>query len=129
VQAASRLLKEEKTFSKTNVTSLDWNSYPILRFAETPAVTSIVVQRRADYSFALIPAQRKWSVDRCALDGGELRREGERRELRQNHRAERRGRSREAASRALKLPHTQAPACFPISPTHLRAHGKPHTRG
>ena len=45
VQAASRLLKEEVTFSKTNVTSLDWNSYPILRFAETPAVTSIVVQR------------------------------------------------------------------------------------
>jgi nicotinate dehydrogenase subunit B len=45
VQAASRLLKEEVTFSKTNVTSLDWNSYPILRFAETPAVTPIVVQR------------------------------------------------------------------------------------
>jgi len=45
VQAASRLLKEEVTFSKTGVTSLDWNSYPILRFAETPAVTSIVVQR------------------------------------------------------------------------------------
>jgi len=45
VQAASRTLKEEVTFSNTNVTSLDWNSYPILRFGETPAVTSIVVQR------------------------------------------------------------------------------------
>jgi nicotinate dehydrogenase subunit B len=45
VQAASRLLKEEVTFSRTNVTSLDWNSYPILRFAETPAVTPIIVQR------------------------------------------------------------------------------------
>jgi nicotinate dehydrogenase subunit B len=45
VQAASRTLKEEVTFSKTNVTSLDWNSYPVLRFGETPAVTSIVVQR------------------------------------------------------------------------------------
>ena len=45
VQAASRILKEEVTFSKTNVTSLDWNSYPILRFGETPAVTAIVVQR------------------------------------------------------------------------------------
>ncbi len=45
VQAASRLLKEEVTFSSTNVTSLDWNSYPILRFAEAPAVTAIVVQR------------------------------------------------------------------------------------
>jgi CO/xanthine dehydrogenase Mo-binding subunit len=45
VQAASRTLKEEVTFSKTNVTSLDWNSYAILRFGETPAVTPIVVQR------------------------------------------------------------------------------------
>jgi nicotinate dehydrogenase subunit B len=45
VQAASRTLKEEVTFSKTNVTSLDWNSYPILRFGEAPAVTSVVVQR------------------------------------------------------------------------------------
>jgi nicotinate dehydrogenase subunit B len=45
VQAASRTLKEAVTFSTTNVTSLDWNSYPILRFGETPAVTAIVVQR------------------------------------------------------------------------------------
>ena len=45
VQAASRTLKEEVTFSTTNVTSLDWKSYPILRFAESPAVTPIVVQR------------------------------------------------------------------------------------
>ena len=45
VQATSRMLKEEVTFSNTNVTSLDWNSYPILRFAECPAVTPIVVQR------------------------------------------------------------------------------------
>jgi len=28
------MLKEEVTFNKTNVTSLDWNSYPILRFEE-----------------------------------------------------------------------------------------------
>jgi CO/xanthine dehydrogenase Mo-binding subunit len=45
VQAASRTLKEEVTFSATGVTSLDWKSYPILRFGETPAVTPIVVQR------------------------------------------------------------------------------------
>jgi nicotinate dehydrogenase subunit B len=44
-QATSRVLKEELTFSKTNVTSLDWNSYPILRFGEHPTVTPIVVQR------------------------------------------------------------------------------------
>lgn len=45
VQATSRMLKEEVTFNRTNVTSLDWNSYPILRFEECPAVTPIVVQR------------------------------------------------------------------------------------
>ncbi|MGH9717158.1 MAG: molybdopterin cofactor-binding domain-containing protein [Candidatus Acidiferrales bacterium] len=45
VQATSRLLKEEVTFNKTNVTSLDWNSYPILRFEECPEVTPIAVQR------------------------------------------------------------------------------------
>jgi hypothetical protein len=32
-------------FEKTGVTSLDWVSYPILRFAEHPDVVPIVVQR------------------------------------------------------------------------------------
>lgn len=45
VQTASRMLKEEVTFNATNVTSLDWNTYPILRFEECPEVTPIVVQR------------------------------------------------------------------------------------
>jgi nicotinate dehydrogenase subunit B len=44
-QATSRVLKEEVTFNKTNVTSLDWGSYPVLRFGEHPAITPIVVQR------------------------------------------------------------------------------------
>lgn len=45
VQSVSRVLKEEVTFNKTGVTSLDWNSYPVLRFAEHPEVVPIVVQR------------------------------------------------------------------------------------
>jgi CO/xanthine dehydrogenase Mo-binding subunit len=45
VQAASRMLKEEVMFDRTSVTSLDWNSYPILRFEECPNVTPIVIQR------------------------------------------------------------------------------------
>ncbi len=45
VQTASRMLHEEVTFNTTNVTSLDWATYPILRFAETPAVTPVIVQR------------------------------------------------------------------------------------
>jgi CO/xanthine dehydrogenase Mo-binding subunit len=45
VQTVSRMLKEEVMFNTTNVTSLDWNSYPILRFEECPEVTPVVVQR------------------------------------------------------------------------------------
>ena len=45
VQTASRMFHEEVTFSRTNVTSLDWASYPILRFEECPQVTPVLVQR------------------------------------------------------------------------------------
>jgi nicotinate dehydrogenase subunit B len=44
-QAASRMLKEEVTFRPEGVTSVDWASYPVLRFAEHPNCTPIVVQR------------------------------------------------------------------------------------
>jgi CO/xanthine dehydrogenase Mo-binding subunit len=45
VQTASRMLKEEVKFDQTGVTSLDWASYPTLRFDECPEVTPVVVQR------------------------------------------------------------------------------------
>jgi CO/xanthine dehydrogenase Mo-binding subunit len=45
VQTASRMLHEEVTFNERGVTSLDWASYPILRFQDCPEVTPIVVQR------------------------------------------------------------------------------------
>ena len=45
IQATSRVLKEEVTFDHSGVTSLDWVSYPILRFAEHPNVMPVVVQR------------------------------------------------------------------------------------
>jgi nicotinate dehydrogenase subunit B len=41
----SLALKEEVHFNQTGVTSLDWNGYQTLRFAEDPAVTPIVVQQ------------------------------------------------------------------------------------
>jgi CO/xanthine dehydrogenase Mo-binding subunit len=50
VQTASRMFHEEVTFSRTNVTSLDWASYPILRFEECPKVTPVVVQRMNERS-------------------------------------------------------------------------------
>ncbi|HEY2843494.1 MAG TPA: molybdopterin cofactor-binding domain-containing protein, partial [Bryobacteraceae bacterium] len=45
VQCCSRVLKEEVKFDQTGVTSLDWSTYPILRFDECPEVTAVVVQR------------------------------------------------------------------------------------
>jgi CO/xanthine dehydrogenase Mo-binding subunit len=45
VQGCSRALLEEVRFTKVRSTSLDWNSYPILRFKDSPNVTTVVVQR------------------------------------------------------------------------------------
>jgi CO/xanthine dehydrogenase Mo-binding subunit len=45
MQGVSRTLIEELRFSKTNVTSIDWASYPTLRFRDAPAVTPVIVQR------------------------------------------------------------------------------------
>jgi nicotinate dehydrogenase subunit B len=50
VQAASRILMEEVRFNQTNVTSLDWGSYPMLRFAEAPKVTAIAISRPEERS-------------------------------------------------------------------------------
>jgi nicotinate dehydrogenase subunit B len=50
IQATSRVLKEEVTFDNTGVTSVDWASYPMLRFAEHPDVTPVVVQRMEEPS-------------------------------------------------------------------------------
>ena len=45
IQATSRMLKEEVAFDNVGVTSVDWVSYPVLRFAEHPNCTAVVVQR------------------------------------------------------------------------------------
>jgi len=45
IQATSRMLFEEVQFSKSEVTSTDWITYPILRFGQHPEVTPIIVKR------------------------------------------------------------------------------------
>jgi nicotinate dehydrogenase subunit B len=44
IQTVSRALYEQVNFDKSHVTSLDWVSYPVLRFKDSPQVTPIVVQ-------------------------------------------------------------------------------------
>ena len=45
IQATSRSLKEEVKFDSSMVTSLDWTSYPILRFPEIPEVVVELINR------------------------------------------------------------------------------------
>jgi nicotinate dehydrogenase subunit B len=45
VMGASRALLEEVTFNRSHVTSLDWATYPILRFKDSPKVTFSIIQR------------------------------------------------------------------------------------
>ena len=45
IQATSRSLKEEVKFDSSMVTSLDWTSYPILRFPEIPEVAVELINR------------------------------------------------------------------------------------
>jgi CO/xanthine dehydrogenase Mo-binding subunit len=46
LQALSRTLHERTTFDAQRVTSVDWASYPILRFAEVPPLKIDLIQRR-----------------------------------------------------------------------------------
>jgi nicotinate dehydrogenase subunit B len=45
VQAASWTLKERVRFDRTRVTSVDWETYPILRFSEVPQVEVVLLDR------------------------------------------------------------------------------------
>jgi nicotinate dehydrogenase subunit B len=63
VQTVSRTLKEEIKFNRSRVTSLDWASYPILRFTEIPEVVIDLIDRPHEVPWgageptaALVPA-------------------------------------------------------------------------
>jgi nicotinate dehydrogenase subunit B len=45
IQAASWTLKEQVRFGPDGITSLSWDSYPVLRFSEIPQVDVIVIDR------------------------------------------------------------------------------------
>jgi nicotinate dehydrogenase subunit B len=45
LQTVSRTLKEEVTFDRSKVTSLDWQSYPILTFPEVPEIVVDLIDR------------------------------------------------------------------------------------
>ena len=45
VQGISRALYEEVAFDEHGVTSLDWSSYPIIRFADVPEIETVLIDR------------------------------------------------------------------------------------
>jgi CO/xanthine dehydrogenase Mo-binding subunit len=51
IQTVSRTLKEEVTFDRSMVTSLDWASYPIITFPEVPQVEIELIDR---------PTEKPW---------------------------------------------------------------------
>ena len=53
VQTVSRTLKEEVTFDRSQVTSVNWASYPILTFPEVPDVDIDLIDR---------PTEKPWGV-------------------------------------------------------------------
>jgi CO/xanthine dehydrogenase Mo-binding subunit len=53
IQTTSRVLKEELTFDRSRVTSLDWKSYPILTFPEMPDIAIDLIDR---------PAEKPWGA-------------------------------------------------------------------
>ena len=65
MQALSRTLHEEVTFDGTHVTSVDWSSYPILRFPEAPAIQVALLDHPDQPPFgageaAGTPSRRRW---------------------------------------------------------------------
>jgi CO/xanthine dehydrogenase Mo-binding subunit len=48
VQSLGRSMKEETNFDRSNVTSVDWNSYRVVRMSDIPAAVDIVLINRPD---------------------------------------------------------------------------------
>jgi CO/xanthine dehydrogenase Mo-binding subunit len=45
VQSASWTLKEQVRFDRTRVTSVDWETYPIVTFPEVPELETVLIDR------------------------------------------------------------------------------------
>ncbi len=48
IQSLSRALKEEVQFDEYRITSVDWETYPILKFSEVPEVEVVLINRPSE---------------------------------------------------------------------------------
>lgn len=76
IQTTSRSLKEEVTFDRSHVTSLDWASYPIIAFPEVPEVVIDLIDRPetapwgvGEMSSAVIPS----AIANAVYDAAKIR--------------------------------------------------------
>jgi CO/xanthine dehydrogenase Mo-binding subunit len=46
IMGTSRALYEQVVFNKERITSVDWSTYPLLRFKDAPNVTTVIVQNQ-----------------------------------------------------------------------------------
>jgi CO/xanthine dehydrogenase Mo-binding subunit len=53
IQAASWTLKEAVHWDSDGVTSIDWETYPILRFSEVPPITTHLIDNRGEPSLGV----------------------------------------------------------------------------
>ena len=85
IQGVSRALFEEVMFDANGVSSLDWSSYPILRFTDLPPLDVVSDQparhraarrrRTGNDSYRGVHRQRDFRCDRRALVRGTLHRQ------------------------------------------------------
>ena len=45
IQSASMTLKEQVTYTAEGITSVDWETYPILTFSEAPRIETVILNR------------------------------------------------------------------------------------
>ena len=66
IQTLSRVLMEEVKFDRSRVTSVDWASYPIMRFSEVPKLEIALIDRPTSRRSAPARPRRRRSARRSA---------------------------------------------------------------
>jgi CO/xanthine dehydrogenase Mo-binding subunit len=71
VQGVSRALLEEVKFDSTGITTLDWNSYPVIRFPDVPEIDIVLINRPEMPALAAVsrraPQSRRQSPMRSSM--------------------------------------------------------------
>jgi nicotinate dehydrogenase subunit B len=64
IQTVSRTLIEDLQWDRSRVTSLDWESYPILRFPDVPEIIVDLIDRPNERPWARASRPRRWCLPR-----------------------------------------------------------------